>query len=114
MVSTKVMCINDILYRHRIRSNSITTRAENVDSVTGWIITFIEIEKIYFLLQLDKYSNCNKVKFQNAYNVMLENIKKQIVKRYNRLSNLDQKKLMIKLSNSQMNYLIDIIKDGCK
>ena len=45
---------------------------------------------------------------------MLENIKKQIVKRYNRLSNLDQKKLMIKLSNSQMNYLIDIIKDGCK
>lgn len=111
MVSSKVMCINDILYKHRIRSNSITTRDENIDSVTGWLITFIEIEKINSLSQFDRYDNFNKVKFQNAYNLLLKNIKKQIKKRYYRLSSLDQNNLITNLSISQMNFLIKIIKD---
>lgn len=97
------MCINDILYRKRIRENSIVTRKENADNIKGFLITIIEMLK----MQKDIFYESQSVE-QEVLCIIEKNIM-QVKKRYKRLEVDEIKKLKDMLNNSEKQILNLII-----
>lgn len=99
----KVMCIKDVLYRKRIRENSIVTKKENANNVKGFLITVIEMLKI---------QNEIIYEFPNVEKIILEIIHKNIVqvkKRYERLELNEKIELETMLNNFERHILNLII-----
>ncbi len=103
------MCVNKILYHKRIRDNSITTNGETVWSVYSFLYTFIELINCIHrgLIESGPYSALRKIsKMQSSYGVMLEDIRKQLIKRYLRLSSTEQLELEEKCNMLEREVLL--------
>lgn len=101
--SEKVMCINDILYRKRIRENSIVTRKENAENIKGFLITIIEMLKMQKEIRYE-YQSVEQVIFS-----IVEKNMSQVKKRYERLEQDEMQKLKIQLNNFERHVLNFII-----
>ena len=104
----RTYCVNRILYHKRIRENSITTNQESVLSVYSFLRTFIRMVS-YFEPELppeDVFQGIKRIgRIQSGYSEMINNIQKQLIKRFSRLPADGKEALLEKCNTYEKNIL---------
>lgn len=93
MNARRTCCTNDIWYRKRIRENSIVTRAECPENIMGFLTTVIE-EMAY----IQAHVTDEDEEFKACQAMVMKHLLLQIHKRYHRLSEEDQQRLLKRCS----------------
>lgn len=88
MKANRVYCINDILYNKCVRANSIVNKKESLESVKGFLVTILEIQKLIFSIE-----NIENISFNYALDFVNKGLLKQLYKRFFRLDDNDKIKL---------------------
>ena len=88
MNAQRVFCTNQIWYYKRIRENSIVTRSECPENIKGFLITLIEI------MEYVKTHPNPSDDLLSCQEMVIKHLLLQIHKRYHRLTNTDQQRLL--------------------
>lgn len=98
----RTKCIDDILYRKRIRSGSIVTNRQSCESIKSLLYTVIRMKEIINDEKLDG-------KTINNISMEIKKIENKIYSFYMKLEQNEKKSLQYVLENEEMNKLKKII-----